>query len=420
MLPLAIVGAGLVGPCLALALARAGCQCALLDTTPAERSPETDPRPIALALSSVRILNTLGVWPSVRAYAEPIRHIHVSEAGWLPKLRLHASECGVDAFGYVVKAGHIAVALRSALQEIVGGGDLVQRFSGAADLNVVAGADSAELNGLHRGQQGHDTASAKPSAAQNFALRARLIVLADNAPAALGGVAVRNQHHDYQQAALAFAPRLGRPHAGVAYERFCESGPIALLPLPQGRAGVVWSMPNAQAERLHTLDDERLCTALRDAFGGWLGDLYDPGPRALFKLGLRHTEVLNSQKRVLVLGNSAMQLHPVAGQGLNLALRDIAALLDLVELHRSTLEGTEFGSAQFCARFETARRGDRLRVRYGTDVAVRLYSNSGVAARAVRAPLLGAIALMPGAKRRFAHLAMGLGLPQSRLLRGLI
>ena len=417
MSTVAIVGTTLVAPALALALADVGQPCVLIDTTPSGRAIENDPRPIALSLSSVRILRALAVWPELSAHAQAIQHIHVSEQGRLAKLRLNADESGVDAFGYVINAGAIAVAFRDAIQARIEAGAPIEIYRGACELSYATDRLQVRIEGLASSSDGSrgDGNAAHCAMQTPLSVNTPLLVMADSAVSVLCNLPITSATRDYHQAALAFTVALGQAHAGVAYERFTPEGPLALLPLSGQRAGVVWSVNDARAAALTTLDSAALSVALQAQFGGWLGALSNASPAVSFPLSLRETVVTAADARTLLIGNAALQLHPVAGQGLNLALRDVAVLAE--QLQRSG-SSEELGSASFCRQFLTARAADRRLVRMGTDAAVRLYSGRGLLARLVRAPLLAGLAVVPPARHHFANVAMGLLPPQPRLVRG--
>lgn len=397
-----VVGASLVAPALCLSLARAGVRPLLLDTRPPEYSLR-DPRPLALAQSSVRILTTLGVWPALAETAEAINGIHVSERGRFGKVRMRARDCGVEAFGYVVNAGDVAQALARQLE---------------AESAVVARHHVDHLDWHGDVAEARLTGSVMTDPARAVrSFSAALLVATELGPDGIGGLTIDIREHDYQQVAIACAPRVGRAHAGVAYERFTREGPLALLPLPEGRAGLVWTLAPEAGARVHALSDDEFCYALTRAAGHWLAPFSNPGQRGMFPLRLRTGVLQDHSARALLLGGAAVQLHPVAGQGLNLALRDVATLADLVA--GVSRDGSDLGDKTLRGQFERARRADRGRVRAATDVLAQSFVRDWPGLRLARGLSMTALGLAPGLKSRFASAAMGLAAPQSRLLRGL-
>ena len=213
---------------------------------------------------------------------------------------------------------------------------------------------------MRAAQAAHDDAChvlLERAAHSSDAARAALLAATELGPDGIGGLTIDIREHDYQQVAIACAPRVGRAHAGVAYERFTREGPLALLPLREGRAGLVWTLAPEAGARVHALSDDEFCDAMTRAAGHWLAPFSDPGQRGMFPLRLRTGVLQDYSARALLLGGAAVQLHPVAGQGLNLALRDIAALADLVA--GVSRDGSDLGDKTLRGQFERARRADR-------------------------------------------------------------
>ncbi|GAB4178504.1 MAG: UbiH/UbiF/VisC/COQ6 family ubiquinone biosynthesis hydroxylase [Rhodocyclaceae bacterium] len=352
----AVVGAGPVGLAAACALGRAGIDCVLLDA----RSPEatgSDPRAIALSQGSRQILAWMGAWRGLDA--NPIRAIHVSQLGHFGRSLLCAADLGLPALGYVCGAGAIAAALRDALP------DRVTRMYEAKveDSRCEDGAIVLALSG-------------------GRTLRARLAAFAEGAIAGQAGVL----SHDYGQRALLATASVDRPHEGLAWERFTRDGMIALLPMGSGYA-VVWVAGSEEAARLDALDAAALRDALQERFGSRLrfGEVR-AGPS--FPLALRIRREAAGARRVW-LGNSAQTLHPVAGQGYNLALRDVWQMAELVRR-----EPRDPGAASLLRRHARARAPDRLAAAAFTDGLVRVFSAQGAAAAAARGAALLALDLL--------------------------
>ena len=404
---IAIAGGGLVGMSLAVALGGAGISVVLVESkAPGQSNSGYDARPIALSQSSRRILNTLGVWDDLSDTVTPIRRIHVSDRGHFGFARLSAEECGVDALGYVVAASDLGRALQAAL--------------GA--MQTVQFLRPARVDALHwddgtRAQLLIATAGDSPTPALPARVDARLTVLCDGGHSPLRegfGIAVKSR--DYGQMAVTAMVAARANHDGVAYERFTAAGPLALLPMHGNCCGLVWSMDADSAAQLVTLDDAGFLAALTEQFGTRLGGFVSAGPRSAFPLHLASAaEVVG--RRLAIIGNAANHLHPVAGQGLNLGMRDVAALAEIVG--PCARDGGDPGDASLLARYAACRRQDQKLVTGATDALVRLFSNRFTPLVIARNLGLLAFDLLPPVKRRFGDHAMGLSGRQSRLARGL-
>ncbi len=405
---IAIIGGGLVGMSLAVALGRARIPVALVESGKAqERSgPGYDSRPIALSQSSRRILDALGVWDFLSATVTPITRIHVSDRGHFGFARLRAEDYSVDALGYVIGAAELGQALEAAVRSTDRVRVLCPAVVDDVECNHPAGAR------LLLAAAGDTPVHGLPSRVE-----AKLMVLCDGGRSPLRerlGIPVSER--DYGQWAVTARVEARCAHDGVAYERFTADGPLALLPMHGNHCGLVWSMDASQAERLLALDDEGFVSALTEQFGMRLGGFVSSGVRSAFPLRLiTATEVVG--ERLAIIGNAANHLHPVAGQGLNLGLRDAAVLAEIVSacLH----EGGDPGDSSVLARYTEWRCRDQKLVSRATDALVRLFSNRLAPLVVARGLGLLAFDLFPPAKRRFGNHAMGLAGRQSRLARGL-
>ena len=404
----AIAGGGLVGMSLALALGRARIRVALVEASGSEAGKDSayGSRPIALSEGSRRILVALGVWDALRASVTPITRIHVSDRGHFGFAHLRAEDCSVDALGYVIGAAELGQALESALEGVEevcvlrpAVVDAVERDHRPVARLSIAAAGDAPIHGL-------------PSQVQT-----ELMVLCDGGRSPLRErLQIAVSERNYEQRAVTARVRARSAHGGVAYERFTADGPLALLPMGGNECGLVWSVSAATSERLLLLDDDAFLSALTEQFGMRLGGFLSSGPRNAFPLSLvTATQVVGD--RLAIIGNAANHLHPVAGQGLNLGLRDAAALAELVAV--SVREGSDPGNPSVLARYAEWRRRDQKLVSRATDLLVRLFSNRFVPLVMARGLGLLAFDLLPPVKRRFGNHAMGLAGRQSRLARGL-
>lgn len=312
-----IVGGGMVGASLALLLkplAQQGVRIAMVEThalnsdVQSLAQPSFDARTSALSEGSARHLQNLGVWQTLAPHANPIEHIQVSQQGKFGRVQLHADETGVSQFGYVAENRHIGQALWQPLL----GADWLSLLAPASVANIQAHAQGYSLEvhsatGLHH-------------------CNTRLLVLADGARSQLARqLGVHYQNTDYQQHALVSNISFDRPHANWAYERFTEQGPMALLPLTQNRFGLVWCMASTQATACAALNDQDFQQALQQQLGYGLGRIHKVGQRGSYPLMLS-LALEQARPGLVLLGNAAHSLHPVAGQGFNLSLRDCVAL----------------------------------------------------------------------------------------------
>ena len=397
-----IIGGGMVGASLAVALAPLPLRVALVEAVPFESGaqPSYDDRSIALAFGSKRIFDRLGVWDRVEARgATPIERIHISDRGRFGFARLTAAEAGVEALGWVVESRALGQALRPALEATPNLTLLVP----ATMEDIVLGPDRARVD--IRQEDGHHS------------LTARLVVAADGGRSAARtrlGIAIRSR--DYGQSALITNVTPERPHANVAYERFTDTGPLALLPMSDHRCAVVWSAVPEQAEALKAIGDEEFLNRLQERFGGRLGRLQRVGRRAVYPL--TRTDVAEIvRERLVLIGNAAHTVHPVAGQGFNLGLRDVAALAEV--LSGALRAGEDIGNTALLARYADWRRRDTRTITAFTDALVSVFSNDlGPLALVRNLGLLG-VDLLPPAKRALLRLSMGLSGRLPRLARGL-
>ena len=401
----AIVGGGMVGASLAVALGDTGLNTILIESIApgAGAQPSFDDRTTALGNASRRIFEALGVWPRIAPEASPIRTIHVSDAGRFGFARLKAREQGIDAFGFVVSNRAIGAALWAKLVDVKG-----------VTLRVPAHTERVEIESA-----GVQIALIDDRTGASEHIKARLVVAADGAHSSVRAAAgIDAEVEDYDQIAMIANIGADRPHDGTAYERFTQAGPLALLPLHDGSWGVVWSAQPAQSARLLALSDEAFLDELQTTFGWRAGRFVKVGKRASYPLKLSRAVTTVATRSVLI-GNAAQALHPVAGQGFNLGLRDAAMLAELLAATKTGDCDTDPGSAELLARFETWRSGDRSGVIRFTDGLIKLFGDRRPGVALARNLGLLMFDLAPPAKSALARVSAGFAGPAPRLSRGL-
>jgi 2-octaprenyl-6-methoxyphenol hydroxylase len=394
----AIVGGGMVGASLAAGLGGTGLKVLLIEAVPfgAPAQPSFDERTTALGNASRRIFESLGVWPEVAAEAAAIRAIHVSDAGRFGAAHLSAEEQGVEALGYVVPNRRIGMALWGRLTRLP---ELTLRVP--AEVGEVA----IEPCGVRM---------RVASAGRSEAVSARLVVAADGAHSqirAAAGIAAAVE--DYDQVAVVANVASDTPHQGNAYERFTPAGPLAVLPLADGTLAVIWTCRSAEAPAVLALEDAAWLAALQARFGWRAGRFTRAGRRASYPLKLARAAAPVATRTVLI-GNAAQALHPVAGQGFNLGLRDAAMLAEVL----ANAAG-DVGAPELLARFATWRSRDRGGVVRFTDALVKLFGDSRPGIGLLRNLGLLAFDLAPPAKSALARVSLGFAGRSPRLARGL-
>jgi 2-octaprenyl-6-methoxyphenol hydroxylase len=398
-----IVGGGMAGMTLACALAGAGVETVVLDrAAPAETvAPEYDGRASALAHASAMMYRGIGVWPLFEPHASPIEDIRVADGhpvrGVSP-LFLHYDhrDVGDAPFGYIVENRQIRVALDTF----------------AAGLPALTLLAPVTLASLTRGAHHVDA-----RLGDGRAIRARLVVAADGRGSQVrreAGIPVTR--FDYRQTAIVCTVRHERAHQGVAVELFLPGGPFAMLPMTDNRCNVVWSERADLASVYLSLGDEAFLDELRQRFGDWLGDIELTGPRFAYPLGVQHA-ARYTDRRLALIGDAAHAIHPIAGQGLNLGLRDVAALAELiVDSHRL---GLDPAGPQVLDRYARWRRVDNVMLIAVTDGLNRLFSNDIGPLRLARDIGLAGVNRLPPLKRFLMRHAMGVvGSDLPRLVRG--
>jgi len=403
-----IIGGGLVGLTLARALGSAGLAVAVVDRERPARAADDafDGRASAIAWGSAQVLTGLGLWEHLAPHAEPIRDIRVSDGASLLFLHYDHREAGLTAagqpapLGYIIENRFIRRALYAALAD-------------TGNVQLLAPADVA---GLDRG-----ASRVEAALTDGRRVRARLAIACDGRESPLrtrAGIEVVRWR--YEQAGIVTAITHERPHRGIAHERFLSAGPFAILPLPDSDAGehrssIVWTERAALAPLMLALPDDQFAAEIQRRFGGGLGRIGASGRRWSYPLGLVHAKRYTAQRLVLA-GDAAHAIHPIAGQGLNLGLRDVAALAECV-VDAARL-GLDIGLGDALERYERWRRFDNLVLAATTDGLNRLFSNDVPPVRLLRDAGLGLIDQVPAVKRMFMRHAMGMLGDLPRLVRG--
>ncbi len=396
-----IVGGGLVGVSLAVALGQAGLNVAVVEPRAFTQDDHAsyDERSIALAQGSQRIFSGMGVWEALADQLCPIHTIHASDRGHFGFTRLTREQEGVAALGYVASARILSNVLLQRASEI----ENIQLYTTAKLASFTAGAHSVEASIEQSGKE--------------IQLTARLLVAADGAESAIREkLSIDTLQRSYGQTAIVANVSTDLPHKHIAYERFTDTGPMALLPMTDQRCALVWTVLSDQSDELIGLSDAEFLQRLQARFGYRLGRFEKVGKRSAFPLQLvKASETIGH--RMALIGNAVHTLHPIAGQGFNLGLRDVAVLAEVVmDAHR---DDQDIGELNVLERYSHWRQGDQRRVVTFTDGLVRLYTQAFPPVVCLRNAGMLAMDLCPPAKRWFGRLTMGRAGRQPRLARGL-
>lgn len=400
---IAIAGGGLVGASLALALSQLDLKVVLIEAHPfgTDGQPSFDDRTTALSNGSRRIFEGIGVWPLIEREATPIRRIHISDRGRFGFARLDAKEQGLAALGFVVVNRAMGAALWHQLA--------AQSVTVLAPARVTA----VEL------QEGFRTLQCQLSDTQSLTVEAKLVIAADGARSAVREAAgIGAKTWNYDQMALVTNVFTQRFHDYVAYERFTADGPLAVLPMSEGRSGLIWTLQPDLADAVAKLDDAAFLARLQDTFGFRLGRFTRVGARQLYPLSLTRSDE-HTGPRLAVVGNAAQALHPIAGQGFNLGLRDAASLAEvLADAQAESSTSFDAGDGLLLDRYRGWREADRSRIVGFTDGLVRLFTQPFGPAKLLRDVGLLAFDLMPAAKDALSQLSLGAAGRIPRLARG--
>ena len=394
---LAVVGGGLSGLSLAIACAGAGVDVVLIDREPPEKllSAPYDGRTTAVAFGSKQVLAAIGVWDALAPDAEPIREIRVADGNSPLFLHYDHRALGNDPLGYIVENQKLRRALYARAQAL-------------PNLRLLAPLAVTEVH--------YADAEATLSLSDGCTLSAALVAGADGRSSPLRAAAgIKTFTAAYHQTAIVCTVLHEAPHRGVAVEHFRASGPFAILPMTGNRSSIVWTERSADAPRLLALDGPSFTRELARRFGDHLGAIEVEGARWSYPLALMKAQSYTARRLALV-GDAAHVIHPIAGQGWNLGVRDIAALAELVV--EAARLGLDLGSVQLLEHYERWRRFDNLTLTAVTDGLNRLFSNNVAPVRLARDLGLGLVNQAPTLKRFLMRHAMGVVGDLPRLVRG--
>ncbi|MFV0493066.1 MAG: FAD-dependent oxidoreductase [Pseudorhodobacter sp.] len=397
-----IVGGGLNGPALALALAQAGFSVTVIDARPAPARAEVgfDGRAYALALASRRLLAAIGVWSDLADGAQPILEVKASDGrageGAAPFfLHFDHAEIEEGPMGHMVEDRHLYAGFLAAMEQagitLISNERVVGQMVDGTGVRVDLDSGGQVSAGLLIGCDGRGSGTATRAG-------------------------IDRTGWSYGQTALVTAVAHEKPHEGIAHQFFMPEGPLAILPLMGNRSSIVWSEEVSRAATIQALSATDYLAALRPRFGEFLGRIELAGIRFTYplSLSLAHRYVA---PRVALVGDAAHGVHPIAGQGLNLGLRDVAALAEVVI--EAARRGEDIGAIDVLERYEQWRRFDTTFLALGMDGVNKLFSNDNPLLRLGRDLGMGAVSALPGLRRRFIRQAAGLQGDLPRLLRGL-
>lgn len=409
-----IIGGGMIGASMACALGslnnspsenkssrNQALRIAIIEAFPfrSNNQPSYDARSIALAYGSKRIFETLNVWDSIKTDANPIEHIHVSNKGQFGVTRINAADERLDALGYVVENRIIGNALLSRISQY----DNI-------DLICPANLETLEIN----------DESASITISQNDKpqiLKAKLIIGADGGNSKVRELlSIQSTNKDYQQTAIISNVTSGKPHKNIAYERFTQQGPIAILPMTENRCSLVLTVNSDQTESVLSMDDQTFLAYLEERFGYRTGGFTKTSKRFSYPLSLMKIKE-HYKSRAVIIGNAAHTLHPIAGQGFNLGLRDVSSLAEVIA--NALKNGQDIGDASVLNKYQQQREKDQHKVALITDSLANIFSNEFYPLAKARSKGLLLADLFPGAKHILAKEAMGISGKLPRLSRGL-
>ena len=407
---IAIVGGGMVGASLACALGNQDLRIAIIEAQNAKLDTPAsyDDRAIALSYGTAQIFRTMGCWQELETSVTPIKNIHVSDKGHIGVTRINHQEENVDALGYVITARELGQALYRLLSRF----NNIELIS-PAHLEAI---EFTENNAKASYSLGTDS-PVEDRKSNQHTLQSRLIVAADGGNSSVRKLMdIKAVKHDYHQTAVTANISTSLPHNNIAYERFTSQGPLAILPMLENRCSLVWTWPSDKVHEVMALPDNEFLSQLQLAFGNRLGKFTQVGKRHSYPLKLvkATTQV---KRRMALIGNAAHTLHPIAGQGFNLGMRDVAALAQiLVEEHRA---GRDIGLLRTLQPYQQWRQLDHKRIIGFTDNLVKIFSNRFAPLALARNIGLVATDVAPPLKHLLAKHTMGMAGKLPKLVRGL-
>ena len=396
-----IVGGGMVGASLACALGALPLKIAIIEAFPfkSNNQPSYDARSIALAYGSKRIFSSIGIWDDLKENATPIKQIHISNKGQFGVTRLNAKDESLDALGYVIENRILGNALLKKIKTFKN----IKLICPAKLSSLKINNESAIVNIEKDGKETQ--------------LICKLIVGADGGNSKVREILnITTTNKDYQQTAIISNVTPGKTHGNIAYERFTKQGPIAVLPMTDNRCSLVLTVEQNQEDEILQLNDVDFLTYLEKRFGFRCGGFVKTSKRHAYPLSLMQIDE-HYKSRAVIIGNAAHTLHPIAGQGFNLGIRDVSVLAEIIA--NAYKQGIDIGDQNVLKEYAELRKNDQKTVALITDSLAQIFSNDLFPLRKIRAKGLLMTDLLPPAKHLLAKHAMGLNGKLPRLSRGL-
>lgn len=379
---------------------------AIASNESSEQPPSFDGRATALSFGTQQIFQQLGIWPSLTLAACGIKNIQVSDQGRFGQTHIKHTDANVDALGYIIRNRALGQGLMSGLPTGV------QIIAPETVEKIAIGSLAASLNSVSESTD--NKSGAELTLASGEVISAELVVMADGGRSDLAKqLGIHQQRQSYNTHALVTSVRIDRSHEHWAYERFTEAGPIALLPLANNEFAVVWTLDNDVIEEYLAASEDVLIARLQQAFGYRAGRIIAMGECTSYPLALVKAQE-QVRPHLVLLGNAAHSLHPVAGQGFNLALRDAAALAE--HINQAFAEATPIGQWSVVQSYYQQQKTDQRNTVLGSDLLPRLFSQKNRALRCSRDMGLIGLAVSPTARKLFARQAMGLGQPAANIV----